>query len=186
MDKGEIYQAEESLENRISQMKAQFQQSYDVFIKAHEELSKVSFDSPNFTSAGASLGSLAQFESDDINVIVEAGSVDECISTLRSKIKRSSDDHQNTFPDVTKLLSIMNGLQSDIKSLTENQKQFSKLSEDVNNKMSLLEKRTEDSVTQLNELVVESLDGSDSNQHDDECSDVGEEEESFGSESPSD
>lgn len=79
----------------------------------------------------------------------------------------------------------MSGLQSDIHSLTENQKQFSQLTDDVNKEMSLFEKRMEDSVSQLNDLVVESLDGSDSGQHDDERSDD-EDEETFGSESFSD
>ena len=181
MEKEEIAEAE-SLETRITAMKAQFQKSYDVFIKANEELSKISFDSLDLSSAGSSLGPMAQLESEDINEIVGAGSIDECISALRSKIKSDDKEQLNTFPDVSKLLSIMNGLQSDIESLAQNQKQFSELSEEVNNEMSMFEKRVEKSVNQLNDLVVESLDGSD---QDEKCSDE-EEEESLGSESCSD
>lgn len=186
MEKEEVLEAE-SLELRISEMKSQFQQSYDVFIKAHEELSKISFDSLNLTSSGSGerFNPLSQLEVDDVNEIVEAGSIDDCLSTLRSKMKPDDEKHPNTFPDITKLLCIMSGLQSDIHSLTENQKQFSQLSDDVNKEMSLFEKRMEDSVSQLNDLVVESLDGSDSGQHDDERSDD-EDEETFGSESFSD
>lgn len=187
MEKEQTIEAE-NLEARITKMKAQFQQSYDVFIKAHEELSKISFESLSSKSNAINLGPLAQLGAGDINEIVAAGSIDDCISTLRSKIKTDNDDHLSTFPDVAKLLSIMSGLQSDIESLTKNQKKFSKLTEDVDNEMSMLEKRLEDSVTQLDELVAESSDGSEASHPDDESSDVGEEEEAnlFGSESFSD
>src|SRR5690349_17887986 len=85
MEKEEIAEAV-SLEHRISEMKTQFQQSYDVFIRAHEELSKISFDSSKF-AAGDSLGGLSNLEANDVKEIVEAGSIDQCISTLRSKIR---------------------------------------------------------------------------------------------------
>lgn len=179
-DEEEILEAE-SLELRISEMKSQFQQSYEVFMKAHEELSKISFDPDVLTSSGTSLGPLAKLETKDINEIVHAGSIDDCILKLRSKIKSEDDEHENTFPDVTKLLKIMSGLQVDIESLTESQNQFSKLTDDVNQKMVLIEKRLQDSVSQLDDLVVESADGSDTS-HDESC----EEEETFGSDSLSD
>lgn len=183
MDKEEVLGAE-SLELRISEMKSQFQQSYDVFIRAHEELSKISFDSLQSASAGVEsrLGPLSHLEPGDVNEIIDAGSIDDCLSTLRSKIKpENKDDPNNTFPDITKLLCIMNGLQTDIHSLTENQKQFSQLTEDVSNEMSLFEKRMEESISQLDDLVVESLDGSDLSQHGEYSGD--EDEETFGSES---
>lgn len=180
MDEEEILEVE-SLELRISNLKSQFQQSYDVFIKAHEELSKISFDAATFTSSGASLGTLAKLETKDVNEIVHAGSIDDCISKLRSKITTEDEEHENTFPDVTKMLKIMSVLQVDIESLTESQKQFSKLSDDVNQEMSLNGQRMQDSISQLDDLVVESVDGSDTS-HDECC----EEEETFGSDSFSD
>lgn len=182
MENEEIAEAA-SLELRISEMKTQFQQSYDVFIRAHEELSKISFD-PSMFSDGGSLGVLANLGTKDVNEIINAGSVDDCISTLRSKISFDSTDIPNTFPDVTKLLSIMNGLQFDIESLTESQKQFSNLSDEANQEMSLFEKRMEDSINQLDDLVVESLDGSDSSKHDDLAGE--EEDETYGSDCVSD
>lgn len=182
MDNKEISEAED-LELRISDMKSQFQKSYDIFIKAHEDLSKISFDPATFAPPGENLETLAHLETKDINEIIGAGSIDACISALRSKIESDDKQHENTFPDVTKLLSIMNELQTDVESLAANQKQFSKLSDDVNTEMSLFEKRMEDSVSQLNDLVVESLDGSEANSEH-EFSE--EEEETFGSESFSD
>lgn len=188
MDKEEITSAE-NLELRISEMKSQFQQSYEVFMKAHEELSKISFESLNLTSATGDecLGPLSQLEPDDVNEIIQAGSIDDCLSSLRSKIKPVGDEQPEIFPDVSKLLMIMSDLQSDIHSLTENQKQFSELTEDVNNEMSVFEKRMEASISQLDDLVVESLDGSDSSEHEDHLSDEDhsgdEDEETFGSDS---
>lgn len=180
MDEEEILEAE-SLEMRISEMKSQFQQSYDVFIRANEELSKISFDAETLATSGASLGPLAKLETKDVNEIVYAGSIDDCISKLRSKITTEDEEHENMFPHVSQLLKIMSGLQVDIESLTESQKQFSKLSDDVNQEMSLIEQRMQDSISQLDDLVVESVDGSDTS-HDECC----EEEETFGSDSFSD
>lgn len=185
MDEEEVLAAE-NLELRISEMKAQFQQSYDVFIKAHEELSKISFDSSTIPISCESLGPLSKLQKEDVNEIVSAGSIDQCISMLRSKVPNTEAEHPSTFPDVTKLLSIMSGLQLDIESLTENQKQFSKLTEDVNNEMSMIEKRIENSVQQIGDLVVESLDSSESSQQEDDFFEDIEEEETFGSESLSD
>lgn len=184
MDNKEISEVE-SLELRISEMKSQFQKSYEVFLKAHEELSKISFDPSVFRISGESLGPLAQLEAKDVNEILEAGSIDECLSTLRSKVDcEEKEKDVNTFPDVSKLLRIMNGLQTDLQSMSENQKQFSKLSADVNVEMSLFEKRMEDSMSQLEDAAVESTDGSDASRLD-ECWNE-EEEETFGSESFSD
>lgn len=180
MDKEEISETE-NLELRISAMKAQFQESYDVFIKAHDELSRISFDPSTIITSSDNLGTLAQLESKDINEIVGAGSIDDCISTLRSKVKTEADAQPNTFPDVAKLLTIMNSLQVDIESLTESQKRFTKLTDDVNQEMNLFEKRMEESITQLDDLVVESLEDSEQSHQDDD-----EEEETFGSESFSD
>lgn len=181
MDKEEIAEAE-NLELRISNMKTQFQESYNVFIKAHDELSRISFDPSTIITSADNLGALSQLETKDVDEIVGTGSIDECMSTLRSKMKPELDDQPNTFPDVNKLLSIMSGLKIDIESLTESQLKFTKLTDDVNQELSMFEKRMEDSVAQLDELVVESLKGSDGSNR--ECSD--EEEETFGSESFSD
>lgn len=184
MDNKEITEAE-TLENRISEMKSQFQKSYDVFIKAHEELSRISFDSEAFSAQSGDLGSLAKLETDDINEILNAGSIDECISALRSKIPIENVNTQNTFPDVSKLLAIMNSLQTDIESLSENQKQYTKLSNEVNAEMSMFEKRMEESICQLDNLAVETVDDLESSQSNGDCSDE-QEEENFGSESFSD
>lgn len=184
MDKEEVLEAE-NLELRISEMKSQFQKSYDVFIKANEQLSKISFDSLSLNSSDESIGVLSQMDTSDINEIVSAGSVDACLATLRSKLRLDKEAHQNTFPDVSKLINIMNILQNDIESLTQNQKEFSQLTDDVNNEVSVLEKRMEDSIKQLEELNVESDGENDSSEHD-ECSADDEEEETFGSDSFSD
>lgn len=187
MDEEEIAEAE-GLELRMSVMKSQFQQSYDIFMKAHEELSKITFDSSTFPPGSGSLGPLMQLETNDVNEIVGAGSIDGSISILRAKMGKNDADNLNTFPDVKKLLSIMNGLKIDIESLNENQKKFAKLSEEVNNEMNMFEKRMEDSISQLDDLVVESLDNSETSQFydDQEEDDDDEEEATIGSESLSD
>lgn len=179
MENKEISEAE-NLELRISEMKSQFQKSYDIFIKAHEQLAKISFDSSSLISSASGLGALAPLETNDIDEILGAGSIEACISTLREKTSDEHDPTENTFPEATKLLSIMNVLQTDIESLTESQKNFTKLADDVNHEMSLFEARMEETINQLDDLVVESIDGSDSSHHD-EFSDGEEEEESFGS-----
>lgn len=183
MDKEEVLEAE-NLELRISEMKSQFQQSYDVFIKANEQLSKINFESLNFTPPDETLGVFSQMDTGDINEIVGAGSIDACLASLRSKLRTDKEAHQNTFPDITKLISIMNSLQTDIESLTENQKHFSQLTDDVNTEVSLLEKRMEDSIKKLDDLAIESANEDDSCHHD-ECS-ADDEEETFGSDSCSD
>jgi DNA anti-recombination protein RmuC len=176
MDNKEDFETE-NIEHRISDMKAQFLKSYDVFIRANEQLSKISFDPTIFTNSAGDAGPLNQLESKDIDEILAAGSVDACISTLREKTKEELEPTPTTFPEVTQLLNIMNGLQTDIESLTESQKQFSKLVDDVNEEMSLFEARMEDTINQLGDLVVESVDGSDESCHDDFFDDT----ESFGS-----
>jgi hypothetical protein len=186
MDKEEITETE-NLELRISEMRTQFQQSYDVFIKAHEELSRISFDPSTIITSSDNLDAFS-LETKDINEIVGAGSVDLSVATLRSKVKPTVDGQPNTFPDVSKLLNIMSSLQVDIESLTENQKRFTKLTDDVNQEMSVFEKRMEESISQLDDLVVESLDGSEGSQHgdDEDDDDDDDEEETLGSESFSD
>lgn len=176
MENKEICETE-NLESRISEMKSQFQKSYDVFIKAHEQLSKISFDPSIFTPSSGDAGPLNQLGTTDTDEILAAGTVDNCISTLREKIKEDTKTTPTTFPEVTKLLSIMNGLQTDIEKMTDTQSHFSKLVDDVNQEMSLFEARMEENINKLDDLVVESIDGHD------EFS-VGEEEEdseSFGS-----
>jgi hypothetical protein len=185
MDK-EIMEADD-VELRITGMKAQFQASYDVFIKAHEDLSKISFDPSAFADTGLNSPALAQLETKEIDEILDAGTIDDCIRTLRSKINTENEAHQNCFPktkaNVTKLLKIMNGLQTDIESLTDKQKQIVKLTTDISEEMSMFEKRMEDSMSQLDDLVLESMYESDSIQ-DDGCFD--EDEKTFGSELLSD
>lgn len=176
MDNSEVPEVE-NIEHRISDMKSQFMKSYEVFNKAHEQLSKISFDPSIFASSAGDAGPLSQLEPKDVDEILTAGSIDNCISTLREKTKGDAETTPNTFPEVTRLLSIMNGLQTDIESLTESQKHFTKLVDDVNQEMSLFEARMEDTVNQLSDLVVESVDGSETSYNDD--SDVTE---SFGSE----
>lgn len=187
MEKEEIVEAA-SLENRISQMKSQFQESYDVFIRANKELSKISFDPSSF-SVGDSLGVLSKLDSKDVNEILKAGSLEDCLSSLRSKIRSDSAENPNTCPvstDVTKLLSIMNGLQDEIDSLSESQKKFSKLSADVDQEMSLYEKRMQDSIDQLDKLDVKSPEDLSSKSPDELTGDEEEDEETFDSDSLSD
>ena len=180
MDNKEISGTSENLELRITEMKSQFQKSYDVFINAHEQLSKISFDPSVWSPSSGDAGPINQLKLKDVDDILAAGSVDACISTLREKIKEEAESKPTTIPEVTRMLSIMDVLQTDIESLTESQQNFTQLVDDVNQEMSLFEARMESTMNQLDDLAV---DGSDASRHD-EFSDCEEEEDSelFGSE----
>lgn len=173
----EISGTSENLELRISEMKSQFQKSYDVFINAHEQLSKISFDPSVWSPSSGDAGPLNQLELKDVDDILAAGSVDACISSLREKIKEEIKSKPATIPEVSRLLSIMNVLQTDIESLNESQQHFTQLVDDVNQEMSLFEARMENTMNQLDDLVVESVDGSETSRHG-EFSDCEEEEDS--------
>lgn len=151
-----------ALESRISIMKQQFQKSYDIFIKAHDELLKISFD--NLTLPENKDFKINEkftnLDTEDVKDILASKSVDDSIQKLQSKVNHDDENFINTFPDITKLIKIMNSLQGDIKSLKEQQDSFTKLANDVKDEMNRFEKEIEGTSSQLNDLNVESVDDS--------------------------
>ena len=168
MDKNQITEPM-PLESRIGEMKKQFQKSYEIFIKANEELSKLNFDYLNLYESKESQALndiFSNLDVKDVNEILGEKSIDDSIQKLRSKIHKDDEKFKTSFPDVTKLLKIMNSLQTDIESLKEQQDEFVKLTQDVNEEMNRFEKEIEDSANELDDLVTESLDDETS---DDDC-----------------
>ena len=66
----------------------------------------------------------------------------------------------------------MNNLQTDIEALKEQQDNFVKLTQDVHDEMNRFEKEIENSANQLDDLIVESLEGDENDE-----TETGEEEE---------
>lgn len=147
------------LESRIGEMKKQFQKSYEIFIKANEELSKLNFDYLSLyeSKENEAISDILKLDVKDVNEILCADSIDDSIEKLRSKIREDDEKFKTSFPDITKLLKIMNNLQVDIESLKEQQDQFVKLTQDVNEEMNRFEKGLEESTNYLDDLVVESI-----------------------------
>lgn len=158
------------LESRIGEMKKQFQKSYEIFIKANEELSKLNFDYLNLyeSKENQTLNDIfSNLDVKDVNEILGAKSIDDSIQKLRSKIHEDDEKFKTSFPDITKLLKIMNSLQTDIESLKEQQDKFVKLTQEVNEEMNRFEKEIEDSANQLDDLVTESFNEEDETSDDD-------------------
>lgn len=157
----------ENVELRIGEMKKQFQKSYEIFINANVELSKLSFD--NLKHQDKPIG--IDLNKHDMNEILIADSVDESIDLLRSKIDKDDDKIKSAFPDISKLLKIMSNLQLEMDGLNENQNLFAKLATDVNEEMNRFEKEIEHSANQLSDLTAEHSDEEEGEEADDEISD---------------
>lgn len=180
----------ENFEVKISELKSQLQKSYEVFRNAHDQLGKFSFDSTSF-AASSSSGNFQDFASlkpTDVKDIISAESIDDSIALFRSKTKFDSPVDKANFPNFTNFIRIMNDLQSNLESLKESQCTFSKMAEDVDEEMNVLQKRLEESLEEIKDLVVENDDGfsSEDDDDDDEPGEEEEEEDSLGTESLSD
>lgn len=162
----------ENVEMRIGEMKNQLQKSYEIFMNANAELSKLSFDNlklqDNKPLASDVFESLNKVE---INEILAADSVDDSIKLLRSKISDEDDKMKNAFPDLSKLLKIMSNLQTEMNGLKEKQNIFAKLANDVNEEMNRFEKEIDRTATQLSEITGEHTDEEEGVDGDDEISD---------------
>lgn len=158
----------ENVEMRIGEMKKQFQKSYEIFMNANVELSKLSFDN-NLKLQDKPTG--IDLNKGDINEILTADSLDESIELLRCKIDKDDDKIKSAFPDISKLLKIMSNLQLEMDGLNENQNLFAKLAIDVNEEMNRFEKEIELSANQLSELTGDHSDEEEGEEADDEISD---------------
>jgi hypothetical protein len=169
----------ENFEVKITELKSQLQKSYEVFRNAHDKLGKFSFDSTLFAASSSSGNSqdFAALKPRDVKDIINAESIDDSISLFRSKTKFNSPIDKINFPNFTNFIKIMNDLQSNLESLKESQNTFSKLAEDVDEEMNVLQKRLEESLEGIKDLVVENDDGFSSDSDDDENELEGEEEE---------
>jgi chromosome segregation ATPase len=160
---------EESMELKIGEMKKQFQKSYDIFMKANEELSKLSFDYLTSIKDNETFSSNFDKISDvDVHDILNAPTIDDSIEKLRSKIHGDDEKFKNTFPDVAKLLKIMNNLQTDIESLRTKQDNFVKLTNEVNDEMNRFEKQIENISSDLDDLTIASSHNEGNDDYDDD------------------
>lgn len=159
----------ENVEIRIGEMKKQFQKSYEIFVNANAELSKISFDSMKDKPIGSE--AIASLNTTEVNEILTADSVDDSIKLLRSKINNDDENLKSAFPDISKLLKIMSNLQSEMDGLKEKQNIFTKLATDVNEEMNRFEKEIEMTANQLSELTGEHTDEEEGVEGDDEISD---------------
>lgn len=162
----------ENIELRINEMKNQFQKSYEIFMSANAELSKISFSNFNFQDKTFNSEAVAGLNASDVDEILTAGSVDDSIEKLRTKISTDDENFKKTFPDISKLLKIMNNLQSEIDGLQDKQDQFSKLANDVNEEMNRFEKEIDAAASQMSEITGEHTDEEIGEDADDEISDT--------------
>ncbi|KAG5670958.1 hypothetical protein PVAND_001187 [Polypedilum vanderplanki] len=173
MDKNQVNEPEPPIETRIGEMKKQFQKSYDIFMRAHDELTKLNFEHLTVHRENRELNeAISKLNTSDVNEILGTTSIDDSIQILRSKINSDEEKIKSTFPDITKLLKIMNNLQIDIESLREQQDKFVKLTNDVHEEMNRFEKEIEEASNQLDDLTVESVDSSGSSSNEEEEDDV--------------
>lgn len=159
---------EENVEFKIGEMKKQFQKSYEIFMNANAELSKLSFNNFSIKSTQAT-NAIANLPTKDIDDIFAAESLDDSIKILRTKINTDEDQFKNAFPDITKLINIMSNLQCEIDGLKEKQNDFAKLAVDVNEEMNRFEKELEATANQLSELTAEYSNEEEGEEADDEA-----------------
>lgn len=171
MDKEKLSGEPENVELRMNEMKNQFQKSYEIFMNANAELSKISFINFKLQDTSFSSDAVAGLNAQDVSEILSAGSVDGSIEMLRSKISCDDENFKKTFPDISKLLKIMNSLQTEIDGLKDKQDEFAKLSNDVNEEMNRFEKELDATATQLSEITGEHSDEEIGDDADDEISD---------------
>lgn len=172
MDKEKSSGEPENIELRINEMKNQFQKSYEIFMNANSELSKISFSSFKLQDKSFNSEAVTSLNSQDVDEILTAGSVDNSIEVLRSKISTDDENFKKTFPDISKLLKIMNHLQLEIDGLKDKQDQFAKLANDVNEEMNRFEKELDLTATQMSEITGEHSDEEIGEDADDEISDT--------------
>lgn len=168
-DNGE--KEKENIERRIGEMKKQFQKSYEIFIKANAELSKLSFDGlkQNFPIVTENLSNL---NANEVDEILTADTVDDSIKILQSKISDEDENLKNSFPDISKLLKIMSNLQIEMDGLKEKQDSFAKLTTEVNEEMNRFEREIEIASNQFSELTGDHSDEEQGVDADDEISDT--------------
>lgn len=158
----------ENVEYRISELKSQLQKSYDIFHKAHNQLGQFSFDSSAFAGTSSGMNEdVPSINCQDLKEILNAETIEDSISMFKSKVEPGSQKYD--FPNFSNFMRIMNDLQSNLDTLQKSQDSYSKLADDVNGEMNMLQKRLEESIEEINDLIVQD--------HDDGFSSDGDEEE---------
>lgn len=172
MDKEKSENGEkENIELRIGEMKQQFQKSYEIFMKANAELSKLSFESLLLQEKDFGSAAISNLKTKEVDEILTADSIDDSIKLLRTKIDKDEGNSKTSFPDVAKLINIMNNLRFEIDGMKEKQDSFAKLASDVNEEMNRFERELELTATHLSELTGEHSDEEYGEDADDEISD---------------
>lgn len=154
-------QLSKSLEIRMKEMRVHFQQSYDLFMRAHDDLSKLTFQRLSFD-----IEEDKQDESPfnflgkkDVDEILKSVSINETINVLRSKVNLD-DVRSKKTPELCEFMSIISDLQSGIKSLVLKQEQLTDITEDVNEEINQIRSRTQETVLKIEDLIGEELESS--------------------------
>lgn len=138
-----------ALEGRISEMKKQFQDSYDIFMKAHDKLSKISFTNLKFDlDDSKQLDGLAE---GDVNDILNGKSLDECLESFNSKIKLE-DVKLKRVPELRDFFKIINDLNTEMKSLEEHQNLMARLNKDLDEKIDNFNWETTEIIKKVEDL----------------------------------
>lgn len=150
-----------SLEIRMKEMRMHFQQSYDLFMRAHEGLSKLTFQRLSF-DIEADKEAKNPFDflgKKDVDEILNSVSINETINVLRSKVN-FDDVRSKKTPELCEFMTIISDLQSGIKSLVQKQEQLTDISEDVNEEIEQIRTRTQEAVLKIEDLIGEESESS--------------------------
>lgn len=150
-----------SLEIRMKEMRMHFQQSYDLFMRAHDDLSKLTFQRLSFDieedkQAESPFNFLGK---KDVDEILNSVSINDTINVLRSKVN-FDDVRSKKTPELCEFMSIISDLQSGIKSLVIKQEQLTDITEDVNEEINQIRSRTQETVLKIEDLIGEELESS--------------------------
>ena len=149
------------LETRINEMRMHFQQSYDLFMRAHDDLSKITFQRLSFDiEEDKQTESPIDFlEKKDVDEILNSVTINDSINVLSSKVNIDKV-RSNKTPELCEFMSIISDLQFGIKSLVEKQEQLTEITEDVNEEINQIRTRTKETVLKLEDLIGEELESS--------------------------
>jgi hypothetical protein len=137
------------LERRINEMKKQFQDSYDFFMKAHDKLSQISFTNLKFDVEDS--GQLDGLAEGGVSDILKGKSLDECLENFNAKVKLREVKIKKA-PELKDFFKIISDLHSEMKSLDDHQTLMSRLSKDLDDKIDNFNWETTEIIKKVEDL----------------------------------
>ena len=87
----------ETIDMRFKNLKKELSETYKIFMEANENLSKISFENlPKQNEEMFNPEMQTNFAPKDVNEILAAGSVDDSLKALRSKLEKSISSGKET------------------------------------------------------------------------------------------